>query len=202
MAKAGRIRLVMLALLVAGSAAPASALTKEQAIAKCRESIGRPYVMSCIRGGGSREACRARIKPKIHACAVSALNAANGRANVPVALPTQQAPSKEIEKAAAALPATYVAPPRTITDITAILDSEKPDAAKIAKRKAEADAAPPAKASRAALAHFYYDRGNARSSLGRLREALADAEKAVEVARGALAAHQIARLQQYHRTQY
>jgi CHAT domain-containing protein len=198
MAEARRIWRVGLALmLLAGSSVSASALTKEQAFARCRESIGRPFVRSCIRGGGARQDCRARVRPQVHACARKALNAANGRANVPVALPTQLGPSKEIEKQAAALPATYVAPPRTITDITAILDSEKPDAAKIAKRKAVADAAPPAKASRAALARFYYDRGNARSSLGRLNEALADAEKAVMVGRGAVGANLLGRLEQF-----
>ena len=37
---------------------------------------------------------------------------------------------------------TFVAPPRTIADIAAILDREKPDEAQIAKRKATADASP------------------------------------------------------------
>ena len=74
---------------------------------------------------------------------MKALNTANGRANVPVAMPTEQGPSAEIEQQAEALPATFVAPPRTITDITAILDSEKPDPAKIGASKAEADAADP-----------------------------------------------------------
>lgn len=199
MAKVGRTwRMGLALMLLAGSTVSASALSKEQALASCRESVGRPFVMSCMHGGGgSRESCRARAKPKVHACALKALNAANGRANVPVALPTQQGPSKEIELRAAALPATYVAPPRTITDITAILDSEKPDAAKIAKRKSEADAAPPAKASRAQLARFYYDRGNARTNLGRLSEALADAEKAVAVGRGAIDANLLGRLEQF-----
>ena len=199
MVKAGRIRRVMLALLLlAASALPALALTKEQARERCRATIGHPLMHACMHGGGGgREACMARVKPKVVACIRAALNAANGRANVPVALPAQQAPSMAIEKAAAALPATYVAPPRTITDITAILDSEKPDAAKIAKRKAEADATPPAKASPAALARFYYDRGNARSQLGRLREALADSEKAIELGRRAGNANLLGRLEQF-----
>ena len=58
----------------------------------------------------------------------------------------------------------FVAPPRTIADITAILDSEKPDEAKIAARKAAADVAPPQNVSAAKLAQFYYDRGNATSA--------------------------------------
>ena len=115
-----------LALAVIG-AQHALALTKQQAFETCRTTVGHAFVKSCIRGGGGREACKARVKPKIHACAMKALDAANGRANVPVALPTEQAPSKEIEQQAEALPTTFVAPPRTITDITAILDSEKPD---------------------------------------------------------------------------
>jgi hypothetical protein len=38
----------------------------------------------------------------------------------------------------------FVAPPRTITDITAILNQEKPDPKLAAKLRAEADAIPPA----------------------------------------------------------
>ena len=43
------------------------------------------------------------------------------------------------------------------------------------RRRADKEASP------TALAQFYYDRGNARSALGRNREALADGEKALEV---------------------
>ena len=42
---------------------------------------------------------------------------------------------------------SFVAPPRTIADITAILDQEKPDPKVAAKLRAEADATPPAGAS-------------------------------------------------------
>ena len=41
-----------------------------------------------------------------------------------------------------ALPAGFVAPPRSIADIAAVLDSEKPDAATLAKLKADADKEP------------------------------------------------------------
>ena len=57
-------------------------------------------------------------------------------------------------------------PPRTIADITAILDQEKPDPAKRAKTEAEAAAEPPAGADRAKLKDFYYKRAQARASLG------------------------------------
>jgi CHAT domain-containing protein len=78
--------------------------------------------------------------------------------------------------------AGFVAPPRTIADITAILDQEKPDPAKRAKMEAEAAAEPPAGADRAKLKDFYYKRGQAQASLGRLPEAIADMAKAVEYA--------------------
>ena len=60
-------------------------------------------------------------------------------------------------KDVAAVSRTFVAPPRTIADITAILDQDKPDAAKIAERQADAEAAPPKSGSAADLAQFYYD---------------------------------------------
>ena len=62
---------------------------------------------------------------------------------------------------------TFVPPPRTISDITAILDQEKPDPAKIAKSRAEADKAPPPGGSRTAMAQFSYLRAQARSELSR-----------------------------------
>ena len=122
---------------------------------------------------------------------MAALNAANGRANVAVAIPTEAAPKAP---AGSALPAGFAAPPRTITDITAILDSEKPDLKTIEKLKAEADANPTGKESREDLAQFYFDRGNARAQLGRLADSLADANKAIEVGRGAVSPLMMGRL--------
>jgi CHAT domain-containing protein/tetratricopeptide (TPR) repeat protein len=83
---------------------------------------------------------------------------------------------------ATAQKAGFVAPPRSIADITAILDQEKPDPAKRAKAEADAAAEPPAGADRAKLKDFYYKRGQTRASLGRPTEAIADTEKAVEYA--------------------
>jgi hypothetical protein len=80
--------------------------------------------------------------------------------------------------------AIFVATPRTIRDITAILDSEKPNLTRIAARKDAASMNPPAGASASELAQFYYNRGNARAALGRVKDSIDDANKAVEVARG------------------
>ena len=163
-------------------------------------TVGRPIVQSCMQamGGGrapgadaNREACRAKATPQVQACVKSALNAANGRANVAVAIPTEAAPKIPVGNA---LPAGFVAPPRTITDITAILDSEKPDLKQIEELKAEADAKPTGKESREDLAQFYFDRGNARVQLGRLADSIADANKAIEVGRGAVTPNLMGRL--------
>jgi CHAT domain-containing protein len=152
-----------------------------------------------------------RAAPRLHrkfmpACKVP-LNAANGRANIPVAVPSEPATNASKGKPdgasqSDALPASFVAPPRTITDITAILDSEKPDAKLIDKLKADADATPPAGGARPDLAKFYYDRGTSRAQLGRLNESTADANKAIEVARGAVDANLMGRIEQFAGLQY
>jgi tetratricopeptide (TPR) repeat protein len=192
--------LFLLAPLFALWAAPAFALTKEAAIENCRMSVGRPIVMACMRGGGgSIEACREKARPQVVACVMAALNAANGRANVAVAVPTEAAPKLE---PGTALPAGFIAPPRTISDIAAILDSEKPDPALIEKLKATADARPSGKESRAQLAQFYFDRGNARTQLGRLADAIEDGNKAIEAGRGAIDANLMGRLSQFLALQY
>src|SRR5689334_10280744 len=62
--------------------------------------------------------------------------------------------------------AVFVAPPRTIADITAILDQEKPDTKAVSSMRAAADATPPPGAGRADLARFYYSRCQAHGNLG------------------------------------
>src|SRR5512146_1804187 len=70
------------------------------------------------------------------------------------------------------------APPRTITDITTILDQEKPDSERFARLKAGADAPLPAGADRRTLARFYQQRAEDRAALGRMREAVPDIQQA------------------------
>jgi len=180
----------------------AFALSQEAAIENCRMSVGRPIVQACMRasgGRGSLESCRAQATPKVRACVKAALNAANGRANVAVAIPTEAAPKVS---GTDALPAGFVAPPRSIADITSILDNEKPDLKKIEETKADADAEPTGKESRADLAQFYFDRGDARAQLGRVRDAIEDGNKAIEVGRGAVTPNLMGRLVQFVVQQY
>jgi hypothetical protein len=81
-----------------------------------------------------------------------------------------------------ALPAraqSFVAPPRTIADITAILDQEKPDPARLAKMQADAERAPPTNADAGALVAFYYERAVARQNLGRFQDSIADCKAGI-----------------------
>jgi CHAT domain-containing protein len=199
-----RIGFVGLALiLVAGASNTALALTKEEAIEQCRNSVGRPIVQSCMAGRrDALESCRALATPKVRECVVAALNKANGRANIAVAAPTEQGPSDDIAKQAAALPTAFVAPPRTITDITAILDSEKPDPVKLAQWRKDAAEPDPGKGSSLELTRFYYKRGNARAVLGDVAGAIADGEKAVEHARSAGDINLLGRVEQFVGLQY
>jgi CHAT domain-containing protein/tetratricopeptide (TPR) repeat protein len=76
----------------------------------------------------------------------------------------------------------FTPPPRSIADITAILDREKPDPAKVAEQKSRADAQPPSGASDVDLQKFYSARADAAENLGRQQQAIADFTKAVELA--------------------
>src|SRR5262249_21172512 len=96
---------------------------------------------------------------------------------------------------AVAQTASLVPPPRTIADITAILDQEKPDAGKLAKLAAEADATPPKGA--AGLAEFLYKRAQARAALGRTREATVDTEAAIKASQGADYVDEVSRYENY-----
>ena len=165
----------------------AIALSMEQAQATCRETVGRPFVQACMGGRGRgpdgeqiREACRAKAGPTVRACMIAAMNKANGRANVAIAVDDGKT-KKEAVDLGNALPAGFVAPPRTIADITAVLDDEKPDPGTLAKLRDEADDEPEEGLSVSDLAEFYLDRGNARMILGRNANAIADAEKGLAI---------------------
>jgi CHAT domain-containing protein len=77
--------------------------------------------------------------------------------------------------------AKFIPPPRTIGDITAILDRQKPDPVRIAKLRDDADAEPATDANPDALRKFYFGRAIARRLLGRVGDAIPDNEKAIEI---------------------
>ena len=80
-----------------------------------------------------------------------------------------------------------VPPPRTVDDITSILDQQKPDPALREAAEARANAQPTADLRGDDLAEFYLRRGIAARSLGRADQEAADYAKAIEVAPGGIA---------------
>src|SRR3954454_23789503 len=69
------------------AAAPALAVSPKDVVEGCRNSVGKPTVMACMRGGGgSLEACREKAKPKVQACVQAAMEKSQ---------PTQAAPKAE-----------------------------------------------------------------------------------------------------------
>src|SRR6516164_9866325 len=76
------------------------------------------------------------------------------------------------------------AAPRTITDIAAILAQEKEDPVRAAAQQAKANAAPPEIGDQRAVARFYIDRAEMRGRLGRVHEAIADLDQAINLAQG------------------
>lgn len=92
------------------------------------------------------------------------------------------APAEDKNQSATPTPVMFVAPPRTIGDITAILDQQKPDPAKVAAARAAVTQAPPANAEPVALVDFYFRRSLAANDLGLAQQQLDDAKKAVELA--------------------
>src|SRR6185312_15961829 len=192
---------VLFACFVAGTL-PAQAATHEEIVESCRQSVGRPIVQACM--GGRRdmlEECRKKATPAVRACVIKEEQRIAATKAAP-ATPKDKEEEAALKGERGMVAAGFVAPPRTIADITAILDSEKPDPAKIAQRKQAADAEPPKSGSKSDLAQFYYNRGNARASLARNDEALADALKAWEVGQGGLEEKQDTRIIQFVGLQY
>jgi len=129
------------------AATPLWALDKESAVENCRNSSGRPAFAACMQGGGNRESCMAKSRAIVQSCTRSAMMAARPKAALfsaeKLALPPGGAAKPTAENLAKDAAASLVAPPRTISDITAILDQQKPDPAEIAKLTAAADAVVP-----------------------------------------------------------
>ena len=82
--------------------------------------------------------------------------------------------------------AAQAVPPKTIADILALLEQEKPDPAKLAKLRAETDSEPPVPAGASDLIEFYFRRSEARQVAGRHGEARADVDKALSIDRSSV----------------
>ena len=96
----------------------------------------------------------------------------------------------------------FVAPPRTIADITAILDQEKPDPMRLSAARSRANEQPLPGLRPADAAKLYYHRCRANSAIAEYRNAIADCERAVQLGRGSVDVHEISRLRQGLAIQY
>jgi CHAT domain-containing protein/tetratricopeptide (TPR) repeat protein len=78
----------------------------------------------------------------------------------------------------------FVPPPRTVEDITAILDQQKRTDPTIAERAlARADESPPAAADPVALSRFYYQRALSARAIGRSKQEIEDLRQALATIR-------------------
>ena len=153
MNKINKAHLIAFGLMLT-AATPAFTQSFESVRENCRTTVGRPIVQGCMAGqkGPPTEACRAKASPSVKACVQRAFADIGARKGTPA---TPKLDEDQVADATSGgTTASFVAPPRTIADITAILDNEKPDAAKIKERQEEADAEPPKNASRSDLAEF------------------------------------------------
>jgi hypothetical protein len=143
----------------------AYALEINQAIEGCRNSTGKPAYFACKQAGGTHEACFGKARSLVQSCVRSAMIAAHPKAalfsadKLSAPLPQGKPDAADIAKDAAA---GLVAPPRSVADISAVLDQQKPDPAAAAALAATADAVVPAGLKGAELAAFYYKRAQAR----------------------------------------
>src|SRR5438552_19171345 len=93
-----------------------AASTHEQIQENCRNTVGRPFVQSCMAGDKSRrEECRAKASPQVRACVLKT------EQGIAASKPPPAAPKDEAAAAAAKsagpVPTTFAPPPRTIADI-------------------------------------------------------------------------------------
>ncbi len=156
----------------------ASAFDREAALEKCRASVGRPTYQACKRAGGDHETCFAKASAANRPCMQAQMPTAALFDAAKVSAPNAKEAAETAKAVANLAPQSLVAPPRSISDISAILDQQKPDEVKIAELRKTADAPPPSGLSGNDLASFHYKRAQARVLLGR-SDALADAEAAV-----------------------
>ena len=100
---------------------------------------------------------------------------------------------KEAKKVAASLAtAGYVPPPRTIRDITRILEDKRKESLKeIEAQRIRADATPPERTNQRELANFYRTRADAAQLVGRSGQQIKDYRLAIEYGRRSYASGQM-----------
>jgi CHAT domain-containing protein len=184
----------------------AGAASHEQIIESCKQAH-MEELRACVRGkvGNPRGAIGPELEKARQACGGAIVRPCVLREEqkqaAGVAAPAAPKDVSAAPDAPLEIRTSFVAPPRTIADITAILDSEKPDEAQIAKRKATADASPGGLTG-PKLAEFLFDRASARALLARNKEALADGLQALDIAKHGMDLRFLARTRRLVALQY
>ncbi len=184
----------------------ARAASHEQIIESCRQAH-MEELRACVRGkvGNPKSAIGPELEKARQACGGAIVRPCVLREEqkqaAGVAAPAAPKDAPAAADAPLEIRTSFVAPPRTIADITAILDSEKPDEAQIAKRKATADAAPNGLTG-PKLAQFLFDRASARALLARNKDALADGLQALDIAKHGMDVRFLARTRRLVALQY
>ena len=165
------------------SSPPASPTDAQE---QCREKL-RPAVRACVQkqakaqGGPPQkyfEGCRQAQSEPFRACVSAAMGTRSpAQTTAPALSSSPPAPPTGASDLKISRTPVFVAPPRNVSDITAILDQQKPDPTSVEKLRADAEGEPPKSGP---LGEFYFGRCQARATLGRSREAIADCQMAIK----------------------
>src|SRR5215469_2008825 len=194
------------AFAIIASFSSARAASHEQIIEACRQAH-MEELRACVRGkvGDLKTAIGPELEKARQACGGAIVRPCVLREEqkqaAGVAAPSAPKDAPVANDAPLEIRTSFVAPPRTIADITAILDSEKPDEAQIAKRKATAEASPNG-LSGPNLAQFLFDRAGARALLARNKDALADGLQALDISKHGMDLRFLARTRRLVALQY
>src|SRR5215472_124999 len=206
-----RVRSAIAVLAVAAfpqlaSLQPAFAASHEQIIESCKQAH-MEELRTCVRGkvGNPRSVAGPELEKAKQACGAAIVRPCVIREEQKQAAGVA-APAAPKADAAGDVPieirTSFVAPPRTIADITAILDSEKPDEAQITKLRALANGTPAKNLAGPQLAQFLFDRAGARALLARNKDALADSLQALDIAKHGMDVRFLARTRRLVAQQY
>src|SRR5215472_10670799 len=198
--------LLCAAFTIVASFSSARAASHEQIIESCRQAH-MEELRACVRGkvGNPKTAIGPELEKARQACGGAIVRPCVLREEqkqaAGVAAPSAPKDAPVANDAPLEIRTSFVAPPRTIADITAILDSEKPDEAQIVKRRATAEASPNG-LSGPNLAQFLFDRAGARALLARNKDALADGLQALDIAKHGMDLRFLARTRRLVALQY
>ncbi len=138
-----------------------SALSQGGALERCRETVGKPIVMPCMKAGGTLESCRALATPKVRAC----VQAAGSGAGPGPAAGKSQGGAGSDQKPSVAGP--LVGKARTLIE-----QARYPEAIAELDRAIKQDPK---------FAFAYAWRGTAKTRMGQFNEAMADLNEALKI---------------------